>query len=258
MARLSFTPFNLALSLFIGIVILTILSVFGHAVQYFYGEDVFVEYVRLFNLSGEGNIPAWFSALGLMVCAGLLAFIAAEKASRRDRRFINNWRLLAVIFLYISIDEAAQIHELLIDPIRLALGVGGFLYFAWVIPFSILLIIFLIAYIPFLRHLPKEIRFLFIFAGAVYVGGALGIELVSGYVFDYYPEATLVRGGLATLEEFMEMTGITLFIYSLLTYLRKTAPVFQIQLVHAQGKEAFVTRQEAIRQMVKDKSLAKD
>jgi hypothetical protein len=37
------------------------------------------------------------------------------------------------------------------------------------------------------------------------------------YVDDFYPSEILIRGPLATLEEFLEMSGVVLFIYSLLS-----------------------------------------
>ncbi len=41
------------------------------------------------------------------------------------------------IYTFLAIDETAQIHEKLIAPIRVAFGLTGALYFAWVIPYGI-------------------------------------------------------------------------------------------------------------------------
>ena len=44
--------------------------------------------------------------------------------------------VLAVIFLYLSIDESAQIHELINPALTDSFNLGGVFYFSWVIPFG--------------------------------------------------------------------------------------------------------------------------
>jgi hypothetical protein len=46
----------------------------------------------------------------------------------------------------------------------------------------------------------------------------VGVEPVSSYLVDYHPDQIVLRGGLATLEDFLEMTGVVVFIYALLAY----------------------------------------
>jgi hypothetical protein len=63
------------------------------------------------NLSGEATIPAWFSSVQLaLVSALLFCFYVSELV-----RGTKAWGLLlaACLFLFLSVDEAAQIHELL-------------------------------------------------------------------------------------------------------------------------------------------------
>lgn len=100
----------------------------------------------------------------------------------------------------------------------------GIFYFAWVIPALLFLAGFGIAYVPFLRHLELRFRRLFVIAGFLYVTGVLGFELVSGYVADVYPDEILVRGLLATLEDFFEMLGIIAFLYALMVYSEARLP----------------------------------
>jgi hypothetical protein len=118
----------------------------------------------------------------------------------------------------------------------------GFLFFGWVIPATILLVILLDLYLPFLRSLMRTWQALFIFSGGIYIGGALGIEYISGYIADYHPDAVLVRGALATLEDFMELSGIGLFSYSLLSYLRYLSPRNELRFTPAIRLEAALLR----------------
>jgi hypothetical protein len=94
----------------------------------------------------------------------------------------------------------------------------GFLYFAWVIPGILVVALLSIAYLRFLGHLPLLTRLRLILSGSIYVAGALGMELVGGYVADYHPNQSVMRGALSTIEEFLEMSGIVLLIYTLLIY----------------------------------------
>jgi hypothetical protein len=63
---------------------------------------------------------------------------------------------------------------------------------------------------------------LFIAAGSLYLAGALGIESVGGWYFSRNGETEDLRYSLlVAAEEFAEMSGIILFIYALLDYLRQ-------------------------------------
>lgn len=181
-------------------------------------EEVRESLVRLTWVDGEANIPAWYSAVLLLLCALLLGVITAAEGSRAGRRHFG-WLLLTVIFLFLSLDEIAQLHELSIAPLRDHFHLTGFLYYAWVVPAAICVILFVLGYWRFLLRLPARTRWLFLLAGAVYVGGALGLEALSGQEAALHGEANLAYHVTITLEELFEMTGITLFVYGLLDYM---------------------------------------
>lgn len=92
-----------------------------------------------------------------------------------DSRYNDYWKFLSLIFLYLSLDEACSIHEISMSPLKAALNASGFLSFAWVIPASIFLAIFLLVFLRFIKALPQKTRSLFIKAGTLYVSGALGM-----------------------------------------------------------------------------------
>ena len=158
-----------------------------------------------------------------------IAIIAITKHKQGDR-YAFQWKCLSLIFLYLSVNEAAGIHELAIDPLRQALNLGGIFYFAWVIPGAILVSIFVLAYLKFLMSLPAKTRNLFIVAGVIYVGGALGIELVGG-AYAYAQGITdLAYSIIVTIEEALEMIGILVFIYALLDYIETYIKSLLIQM----------------------------
>ncbi len=204
--------------LFATALLLTFLSVLGHGLQYFYGPDRFVQFVRLFNISGEANVPTWFTAMLLAYNAQLAAHIGAGQEMRGTRDFVVHWYVLALAFAYISLDEVAQIHEQAIDPLRARFQATGVLYFAWVIPAGVILGLLAVAYLRFLSRLPRQTRVGLVVSAVVYVTGAFGMELVTGYLAYHHPDQILLQGGFSTLEDLLEMSGLVLCIYTLLDY----------------------------------------
>lgn len=193
-------------------------------------------FARLFNVNGEQNIPALYSWAALLFCAVLLEVIAEAKKVAGDR-YVNYWRVLAVIFVYLSLDEALSIHELFIEPLRNAFGAGGFLYYAWVIPGAIFVVLFLLSFLKFINALPRKTKRLFLIAGTVFVGGAIGMELLAGTHDEVYGSENFTTAILTSIEEFMEMTGVVIFIYGLLSYISSELKGANLNIRIADGKK---------------------
>jgi hypothetical protein len=174
--------------------------------------------VRLAWVDGEANIPTWYSTSLLLVCAFLLATIATAHRADPNGQPVR-WLILSLIFGFLSLDETAQLHELSIAPLHEWLGTSGYLYYAWVIPAAICVALFLVLYLSFLANLPERTRRLFLLAGAIFVGGALGIEAISAKQASLHGEHNLTYHLIITLEELLEMAGVIAFIYALLDYL---------------------------------------
>ena len=86
----------------------------------------------LFHLDKEGTIPSFFSAVKLLFSSALFAIIAAQKKKNLDK-YTLHWISLALIFICLSIDEAASIHELLVHIINKRIQFSGVLYFSGVL-----------------------------------------------------------------------------------------------------------------------------
>jgi hypothetical protein len=181
-------------------------------------KQVQKSFVRIFYLDLEANVPTWYSASMLLFCAALLAMITCAKRAQQDP-YARHWAAMAVVFLGLSIDETAILHEMAIRPLRLAFHADGLLYYAWVVPGAAFVLLFALAYLRFWWRLPPRTRALFCIAGAVYVGGAIGAEAFSGLRAARYDEGDFGYMMIATLEELMEMTGLVVFIYALLDYM---------------------------------------
>lgn len=171
----------------------------------------------IFNVNGERNIPAWFSTGMLLSCSALLALIACVKKARSDRHVLL-WQLLALTFLFLSVDEAASIHERL-NKLGSILPDNPLLYFAWVAPALVFVVIYGVLNLRLLADLPVRIRILFLVAGGIYVGGALGVEMIAGYYLSFRHRHDLAYSIITVFEETLEMCGAIVFIYALMTYI---------------------------------------
>jgi hypothetical protein len=179
-----------------------------------------------FYFDAENNVPTVFSGFVLLLCAIVLGWIATVVRARAlpDPR---HWAALGLIFALLAFDELASIHELLINPLRNAMDLPGFLRFPWVIAGVIFVALVGLAYLRFLARLPASTRWLFVLAGFLYVGGAVGMEMVGGYVFETFQE-NRAEGDknmvpymiVMTLEESLEIGGALLFLHACLRHLR--------------------------------------
>ena len=138
-------------------VVLTMLGLASEILLSVYNEEWGYGLVPLLNLSYESNIPTWYSSTLLFACSMLLGAIAWFKLAQRAG-YGRHWAVMALIFLYLSIDESAQIHEMINPALTDTYHLGGVFYFSWVIPFGGLVIIFVLAYFGFLRHLTPRFR----------------------------------------------------------------------------------------------------
>ena len=212
-------------------VVLTLLGLASEIVLSVYHEEWGYGLVPLLNLSYETNIPTWYSSLLLIACAGLLALIARLTAMR-GAPYRRHWAVMAAIFVYLSIDEAVQIHEMINPALTDTYHLGGVLTFSWVIPFGILVALFVLAYLGFLRHLPRRFGIWFVVAGALYVGGALGTELPISWWYDRHGGDNLVYGLANLAQESLEMLGATVFLSALLAYIASTFGDLRVGFSH--------------------------
>ncbi|MBH0186235.1 MAG: hypothetical protein HP477_12730 [Nitrospira sp.] len=190
-----------------------------------WGFDYQKGLVRLFHLDRENNIPSWYSSVALGLAA-LVLVIIAQVEQTRESASARAWWILAALFLYLSMDEAASIHEMLIGvvtPLLKQAGLfAGFLTYSWVVVGIPLVGIVALTFRRFLAALPYDTRWLFIFAGGLFVAGAIGIEMIGAQVESTIgTREAMVYVVVVTLEEGCEMFGIALFLYALLSHLNR-------------------------------------
>ena len=211
-------PGKVALSLLLVAILLVVAHVAGAIASHVFHHQQVFGLVDTFDMNVENNVPTFFSAFILVTSAVLLTLITSQLTADR---YAANWKWLVIIFSFMAIDEDASLHELLIEPVRDLLPVSGPMYFAWVIPYALAVLVIGVLYLRFVWSLAARTRGLFIGAGCLYLAGALGFESIGGWYFSLHGEVEdLTYSLLVAAEEFLEMSGIILFIYALLDYLR--------------------------------------
>ena len=213
-------PKKVLMGLLFIISVLLILNIMGIVSSLYFGHSSVYGLVPMFNFDKEKNIPTLYSSLALMFSGGLLWIIAMTH--RKNGSEYLSWLGLAAVFFFLSIDESMSIHERFGCSARVTLDIldtSWSIFNAWVIKYGIALVVFVIVYARFLRRLPKNIMILFIISGAIFVSGAIGLELLGGRQHELHGTGNLLYAVYYTLEEFLEMLGIAIFIYTLLTYI---------------------------------------
>jgi len=181
----------------------------------------------LFFIDGEGNVPAIFSTWLFLINAML--FLIVWKSAGLTGDPSNIWLVLAIVFVFLALDESISIHERLIDPLRLALNATGIFYYAWIIPYGIGVVLLAIVAVPVFWRMQTRIRFYFGLSAAIYLFAAIGLEMISGkYLVMMNENKDIVWVLMVTLEESLEMTGLIILVYALLLLLRNTYDGFMI------------------------------
>jgi hypothetical protein len=212
----SVSPGRVARFLVFVVLSLTVLSLVGQVVVHFLPDFLLRDpFAAAFNVDAEGNIPALYSALAILSCAYLL-WVIGRVEGEASGRFSRQWTLMSVIFLGLACDEFLAFHEGLNDKADLS----SITLFSWVAFGTGFVFIFTLIFFRTVVQLPSPIRRLFILAGLIYLSGAIGMETVAGhFVVPIWGDQGMKYVFCAAIEEFLEMIGIVVFIYALLTYL---------------------------------------
>jgi hypothetical protein len=175
---------------------------------------------RMFDLDRESNVPTWVSS-SLLLVASLELFAVSRTGLAHVKAYRRRWVLLGVLFVLMSLDESARLHE------RLGAIVMGtadestnpLLRNGWVVVYGLALVPLAALYIRFVLAMPKRTGTLVVAAGLVYVGGALGLELLESLAQGSGERgASVLMFFLTTAQETAEMLGVALMIFAARDY----------------------------------------
>ena len=220
--QLMVMPTRIAKVLFGIALLLTGLSLLGLYIRLYtdyIGAHRYIRYaVDKINLETEQSIPTFYTVV-LMVVSSVLLWLA-YRLNLPTRSLRSRWLVLALVFVGLALDEATSIHELLNDYTpRIYQPTSIYLAWTWVLPYGLFSAVLFVVYIPFLRALPRRTAGLLMLAGGIYIGGAIGVEMIGSALFIVKGPLSLQYGLSVQVEEFLEMAGLIVFIYALTGYL---------------------------------------
>jgi hypothetical protein len=195
--------------------------------------------VKLFALEEEANLPTFFSTLQLLLASVLLWWVSLI-SKQRGNHYSRHWQGLALVFLYLAADESAQLHELSILPVlHLIKGhATGLLYWPWVIPGMIAVATLGIIYLKWFFALDSAVRRIFAIAAALYVGGAIGFEMIGAYHVEREGYDNFTYSVLVLFEEGCEMGGVLVLIHGLLTYIQSMGGPLRLTITSAGARSS--------------------
>jgi len=183
------------------------------------------------DLNGEGTPAAYFSALSLLATALVAWFLSANADQKADRRF---WGLTALLLAFFSLDEAVSVHEGFVVIGERFLPREGIFFFAWWAPYLLALAPLLAVLVPGLLRLAPSTRWSLVIGGALFVTGALGMELAESEIAaravthppgsPYYEMLYRQIDWLVLAEECLEMVGVAIVLRGLLIHAGRHAP----------------------------------
>lgn len=183
-----------------------------------------------FDVDREQSLPTLFSIF-LHLAASLSAAMVAWTLRQQVLPQVRAWLMVSAVFVLTMIDEQVGNHEKLIQPLRARFDASGGFHYAWVIvgiPVAGLLTLIFLR--PVLA-LPRDIRKLVVLSAALFLGGALGAEMLGGaYVSAGNSLHSLGMEPFLHLEEGLEMVGLSTFIYALLSYRVRYFGAFSLDL----------------------------
>lgn len=214
--------------------LLVLLSMGGQFATFMLGHVFLTEIAPLFYVDTEHNIPTYFSVWLILLSSFLLGVIATLK-SKQNVPHVSKWAILSFGFFIMALDEAFQFHERLNIPVGRLLGDGslGVFYFPWTIPGIALVFVLGVYFLKFLFDLPAATRNRFILAAVLYVGGAIGVELIGSRHAELHGYENWAYSMIATLEESLEMGGLIVFIWALLNYCAENYKNVHFILLHS-------------------------
>jgi len=201
---------------------ITISLIFLHLVVLFsgrWGWSLPESIGRLFFLDQEYNVPTLYSSL-LFVISGYYCVRFGYANRIRHKLLALTWILLGALLLFLSADEWFGLHEKLIIPLRTYFDIEqGLFYHSWTIAYIGLITIVALISLPWLRSLEHRFRNMLLLSASIYVSGALVLEMVGSWIYSTSGnEYTRIYANIVTLEESLELIGLTLAALTLARY----------------------------------------
>jgi hypothetical protein len=189
-----------------------------------------------FNMDKESTIPTWFSSMQFFVVMLVASHCSYRESARPSALWRNGWLPVAGLFLFLSVDEVAMLHEGIQSWVGRRLGPGvvpGVYFNWWVVAFLPAIIASVIYLVVFLGKRFRGRPQLLAIAGMGLLSWliVLGLELLVGLV----SIPSRVKVHVLGWEEFFELAGTTCFLLAFSLY-AMTLPPGTRELMHGHSR----------------------
>lgn len=196
------------------ILVLLLANIFGIILWLHLPDSLMTErIITIFDFNQIFNVHTIFTS-SLFLMATILLF----KIGRVEAEISTPWYGLAFFFLFLTGSKAFQIQEFFIWFLRNGNHDDMISKIVLAIISILVLILLLTTYIPFITKLHSPTLRLMAFSMAIFIIGGFGLDYLGGLYRELHGY-DLTYKIYYTVEETLEMVGISLFIYSLKRYL---------------------------------------
>jgi hypothetical protein len=176
----------------------------------------------------ESSLPTWYSIFCFMV-ASAFAFTIAAHENKIKSPVRWQWCCLAMVTLFMNIEECAGVHERFNKLIAGSqTHVGPHFEVPWVYVGFLVAVPLVIMLARFARSMERRTAKFFLVAAAFFFGGSLGIEALTHYLVLVYDRAVWVF--FVVIEESLELYGVSFYIYALLLYMQDRGITFELSV----------------------------
>jgi len=187
--------------------------------------DDYWELVELFNMDSEISLFTWFSTTILLFVPAVLLLYIGWKKRRAGEKLSWSWFVLGGVFLFLSMDDGAMIHEKVSTINRLTglqdilNDINPYLFgWSWWVVYTPFVIALVFVMLRWFMSVPTRTKVLVAIAFFLAVIGQEGMEIISGMV------ATSSDGEYVSMvwrgfQKFIGRSGLALFLFALVDYI---------------------------------------
>ena len=203
---------------------------------------------RMFNITREDGLASFFAVFQTLAVAVVLWLIWwLHRQIRSSKAVVAGWFFLAAFFTFIGVDDGAMIHERLGTVFSQSRGEAELISYGWqyvVAPFFVVL--GLLCFYLLWRQTDYKIRRIWILAAFGCLGLAVAIDFVEGMDQQYQLIQDMfgwsyktIRHFSKSVEEFLEMLGMTIFLVTFLRYLFLQLATVELKIT---GGQVFISK----------------
>ncbi len=198
----------------------------------------------MFSTTEEHSIAGWFAATQTFVvamAAGAILLLTRHSGAPLWRQI--GWTVIAILFAYLSVDDGAAIHEHLGGGLKKTPVIGDAIEFyssySWhivILPFFITMGAFMLVFLWMeLSHRNEKLGILAAFSlfaiavGQDYIEGT--IDEYDWFQMEYGWDSSAILHFAKSLEETLEMLGMTILLLVFLSHLMRSFRTFTLKFV---------------------------